>query len=72
MRRVATVGTAEPLGPARLLQCGLALSLAAEWFKKRGRRQARLELDANHGHDTIFLNGFPASMRLPWGENGAG
>ena len=57
MPRLSAAGAAETLRPALQFQRRLALRLGAEQVEKRGQRQARLELDAIHCHDTVLLDG---------------
>jgi hypothetical protein len=50
-RYLTTVGTAKAFWPAGAFQYRFALRLGTQLLKKRGQRQARLKLDAIHGHN---------------------
>ena len=50
MLMAIAAGTAEPVGPARLLQCSLTLLLGAVEPLERRQREAFLELDRAAGH----------------------
>ena len=52
--RVAATRTHKALGPAGLLQLDLALGLSTKLVEKVGQRQARLKLDAIHGHGGVL------------------
>ena len=45
-----TTGASEAVGPARLLQGGLAILLGAVELNELGQRQAGLELNPIHSH----------------------
>ena len=66
---VTTTRTTKPVGPAGALQRRFALRFGAKLLMKRGQRQARLELNAIHRHDTILQRGLTTSVHFITAES---